>query len=458
MTDRTENALVKFDGVRPMDIVLPTEDIPEIGEVQQRMLEAVGATLRAYLNAAGELLQGSCAHLRDFVPGYLSTPGNVLASCCPDGVAIRFEEGIGESRVIAAWSDQPLVELVPMMSQNLIRCHTDRASAASAPATGMLLTLFSEGPDATSRTDIASIRLCFDAIIERPERLPSAPQKPFCLLSVRNALEINVVLQPKDSPGERVILRTPVRAPVGWGCIEVYPFFDVEQWKPEYALVWAERDILGYVVTYQLTEGHYSSLDPNAGARQNFGALLKAYKDLLDSEPEREEILQRFLHDHPALLCPAHVKMWPKLALGARKTDFVFQEATGDYLLVELERSTYRLFLQGGDPSRELDHARSQIIDWKRYLEDNLSTVQREVGLTSISTNPKSLIVIGRTKSLTLENRRKLVAIENESPRLKIMTYDDVYDNAKAVIENLLGPILEVSGNTQVYYLPAGRF
>jgi hypothetical protein len=34
------------------------------------------------------------------------------------------------------------------------------------------------------------------------------------------------------------------------------------------------------------------------------------------------------------------------------------------------------------------------------------------------------------------------------------MTYDDVYDTAKAVIENLLGPISEVGGNTRIYYFP----
>lgn len=34
------------------------------------------------------------------------------------------------------------------------------------------------------------------------------------------------------------------------------------------------------------------------------------------------------------------------------------------------------------------------------------------------------------------------------------MTYDDIYKNSKAVIENLLGPLDEVGGNTIIYYLP----
>jgi hypothetical protein len=145
--------------------------------------------------------------------------------------------------------------------------------------------------------------------------------------------------------------------------------------------------------------------------------------------------------------------MWPKLAFGSHYSDFVFREALGDYLLVELEPSKDNLFRKDGHLSHELTHAQGQITDWKRYLEDNLSTAQRELGLDGISTNPKNLIVIGRSKFLTPENRRKLVTLENENPKQKIMTYDDIYQTTKTVVENLLGPLENISGNTQVFYL-----
>ena len=182
--------------------------------------------------------------------------------------------------------------------------------------------------------------------------------------------------------------------------------------------------------------------------------MLKEYKDLLDSNPEREEILQSFLKEHPVLLCPTYTMVRPKLKIGARETDFVFREATGDYILVELERSTKPLFLQKGHTSSQLKHAQNQISDWRRYIEDNLSTVQRELGLQGISSNPKGLIVIGRSESLNEQNKRKLVTLENESPKTKIMTYDDVFVNTKALVENLLGPLWLDAGNTEVYYLP----
>ena len=41
--------------------------------------------------------------------------------------------------------------------------------------------------------------------------------------------------------------------------------------------------------------------------------------------------------------------------------------------------------------------------------------------------------------------------MQNEHPKLKIMTYDDVYENAQSVGQNLLGPLVDVGAQT--YYL-----
>jgi hypothetical protein len=172
--------------------------------------------------------------------------------------------------------------------------------------------------------------------------------------------------------------------------------------------------------------------------------ILVEYQRLLDSNPEREETLQEFLERHPWLLCPTFDEIYPKLSLGPHVTDFVIREATGDYLLVELERSTFSLFLTGKrscDPTAELNHARSQISDWKRYIEDNLSTVQRELGLRGITANPSGLIVIGRSATLDGDQRRKLTAMESETPKTRILTYDDVFERANTVVRNFLGPV-----------------
>ena len=50
-----------------------------------------------------------------------------------------------------------------------------------------------------------------------------------------------------------------------------------------------------------------------------------------------EEPLHQFVKINPEILCPTHYKVWSKLSLGKRDTDFVFRQPSGDYLLVELE-------------------------------------------------------------------------------------------------------------------------
>src|SRR5262249_24553295 len=145
-----------------------------------------------------------------------------------------------------------------------------------------------------------------------------------------------------------------------------------------------------------------------------------------------------------------------KLPFGRRVTDFVLQEQSGDYLLVEIEAPTRSLFTQDGQPHHELVHALDQVTDWRRYIEDNLAMVQRELGLIGMSAQPNALVVIGRSADLRPDDRRRLVTMNNESPKTRILTYDDLFANAKAVATNLLGPVWDVQGDAQVYYLPAG--
>jgi len=72
------------------------------------------------------------------------------------------------------------------------------------------------------------------------------------------------------------------------------------------------------VAAAQFREQQFRNLDPEAAARAEFAKLLTEYKQLLDSDPEREETLQSFLKEHPLLLCPAQVRIKPKLPIGKK--------------------------------------------------------------------------------------------------------------------------------------------
>ncbi len=69
-----------------------------------------------------------------------------------------------------------------------------------------------------------------------------------------------------------------------------------------------------------------------------------------------------------------------------------------------------------------------------------------------MTANPDKLVVIGRSQSLTEENRRKLLVMNSSEPNLRVATYDDIYDDAKAVIENFLGPIVDMGPAVNVYF------
>ncbi len=431
-----------------------------LDEAQSRLLGQIGSTLKAYIAAAQDLLNGKYAHVRDHAPQHLRHPVNVLALCCAQGLVVRYEPTSERGSVKTGWSDASIFELSRCLSEGVVHCHTSRDYTSTIPETGILLSLYAQSPDSQVRRTLTSARIGFDVVLEEQQHWPRAPSKPFTLCSVQNSVDIGIHgellanQQDDTGPGQPFLLRTFVKLPVGWECVELFPSLAGDEWQPDFAPAWAETDLLAAVVASQFTESQYQSLDPRASARKAAAGLLADFKALLDSEPEREEALQSFLRDHPVLLCPGHTRMWPKLRLGAHVTDFVFRELAQEYVLVELERPNLPLFNKNGDESGSLRHARGQITDWKRYIEDNLSTVQREAGLEGISVNPKSLIVIGRSRMLSDEHRRRLVTAENETPKSRVVTYDDLYEHAKAVFENTLGSIWMLGGRTEVYYPP----
>lgn len=249
--------------------------------------------------------------------------------------------------------------------------------------------------------------------------------------------------------GQKILTRTPFKLPYGWEAIELFPPYDADTWDPSLAPLWAEMDLLAAITRRNLQEQQLREIDPNAQARKKMAELILQYESLLDGP---EEPLHQFIKENPQLLCPTHDRVWSKLPLGDRITDFVFREPAGGYLLVELEQPSHLLFRTDGQPRQPLNHAINQVIDWRRYLEDNLSTAQRELELEGISSNPRCLVVIGRSSSLDEGNRRKLTSMENATPWLKIMTYDDLLANAKATAENILGPLWDAGPNTEVYF------
>ena len=446
MSRERKRGQLRLEGANPMAFVEQSDaPVAKWTPEQEEASRVISEAIKRYLKSAEMLASGKYRHLRDEIPDYMANPGNALIVVCSDGVVVRYEKkGQGERKLVVAAISDGISAGAALLSQKLVYVASPAAVQPSDENFGVELKFSVHSPSQEISQDIAAARIWFQTTNVALDHAHTLGAKPYCLLSVRNQLELEIhgELAPvgnQNSPSQPFVARSTMRLVAGWECIEVFPGINIDAWNADFAPLWAEHDVLGAALIAKTKDAQLSSLDPRAAARRQYSVLLAEFKSLLDANPDREQVLQSFLQENPLLLSPTHVRMWPKLALGATITDFVFRDANQEYLLVELERSTLQLFRQDGHATADLTHATGQIVDWKRYLEDNLQTVQRELGLDGITPNPNGLVVIGRSQSLLPRDRRKLRTMTNESPRLRVMTYDDVYENAKAVMENLLG-------------------
>jgi hypothetical protein len=424
--------------------------------------EAMAGTLKVYVRAGYELANDAYASVRESAPPNFRVPCHVYVVCCPDGVLVRYDvAGDEQPRVRYADSPESLTKIAPRFSENVV--HVPDNPATYVPETlGPSLTLGIQKAGEVQLTPFAQ----GSPIIFTPKVLPSGfpgPQpseRPPCLAAFSRELQIQIQGEIgsnlpagaiKKNP-EQFIAHAIFSLPVGWLAIEVYPRLEESFWKPEYASAWAKIDLLSAIAQRNVTENALLQLDGRGAAREHYAKLLEELENFLCGS---EEPCHQFLKSHPELICPTHDVCWSKMAFGQHVSDFVFREPNNDYLLVEIEAPRRLLFRKDGHPRQELNHAIGQIRDWVRYIQDNKAQVEIEQGLVGVSATPRTLIVIGRAASLTEENRRSLVGMQSEQPRLTILTYDDLVSRARAELERLLGPLSAKSYGGKLYFFPA---
>lgn len=165
--------------------------------------------------------------------------------------------------------------------------------------------------------------------------------------------------------------------------------------------------------------------------------IINQFEYLLNSEPKREEDLQKYLTNNPILLDPFVSILYSKQQLGSDFiTDFIVRRMNDQYVLVEIENSTDSLFTQSGSTSSALNTAIGQVRDFQAWVSENISYAQKK--LPNIK-YPEGLVVIGRKNNLT-EIEIKRLTEENFSRRghIKIITYDDLLEQARNVHRNLI--------------------
>lgn len=166
-------------------------------------------------------------------------------------------------------------------------------------------------------------------------------------------------------------------------------------------------------------------------------SMLQEFEALLDASPEKEEELQKFLTAQPVLLDPFVTELRSKHQLGDDFiTDYVVRRINNEYVLVEIENSTDRIFTKEGHFTAAVTKALAQVRDFQAWVADNIAYAQKK--LPGIR-RPDGLVVVGRGKDLT-ELDLKRLSEENYSRRgyIKVVTYDDLIEQGRAVHQNLL--------------------
>lgn len=142
-----------------------------------------------------------------------------------------------------------------------------------------------------------------------------------------------------------------------------------------------------------------------------------------------ERRIHRYINEYSKVLLPSHKKCYFEKDVffgGDKRTaDFILERETGlPPILVELESPVHRVFRKNLEFTSEVNHAKSQIAEWVKFIENN-PLINASNDFSFLSGPKERLIIIGRG----LENKKKL--IDSKYTDTTIWTYDLLLEQAK---------------------------
>lgn len=218
--------------------------------------------------------------------------------------------------------------------------------------------------------------------------------------------------------------------------------FDLQNWTAPLAQAEASSDVNTFVAANLLdmtddTIMQYPDRVKNA-VYSRYANIIQRFRSLLDVASS-ESPLQKYLEANPSLLALDVGKTHPQFRLGEEYVaDFVLERADQRYVFVEIESSVHALYTQSRNPknrkpSAALEHAIQQVEDWQSWIARNLRYLDDKlpgIGLVEY------WVVIGRKPEDRTE-RRKLMHKQQNLHGIRILTYDDLLEQAENQLRNL---------------------
>lgn len=244
--------------------------------------------------------------------------------------------------------------------------------------------------------------------------------------------QISVVKTYRHQNGEthNVVNRVP------WDLLEIIPDTGLDRWKQELAISRASQVVLSFVTNKLLHQKNddVSSRKTRNAVVDTLECTVKRFRELLNTNPD-EASVHKFLKDNIALLSFSAEEVSSKISLGNEHvTDFVIQSRDCEYILVEIEAPTHKLFTRNGNPTAALTHAIRQTSDWRDWIAENTDYARRSMpGITE----PKCWVVIGRSTNLNDNEIKALRRMNKEYANIQIKTYDDLIGEILRYIANM---------------------
>lgn len=169
--------------------------------------------------------------------------------------------------------------------------------------------------------------------------------------------------------------------------------------------------------------------------------LLETYQRMLTENATDETAFQRFFTDHPQMLDPLAVEVWPQPNLhGARRPDFVVRRFDDSYVVVEIETPAKLLITSDGQLSSWATHAVAQVLEYRRFVE-KLPAVQTHFpGLDNVD----CLAVVGMESKLDAHQKQALRNDNRQRHALKLCGFDWLLNNARSIKMNLIRNGVEI--------------
>ncbi|MEZ4918456.1 MAG: DUF4263 domain-containing protein [Saprospiraceae bacterium] len=159
---------------------------------------------------------------------------------------------------------------------------------------------------------------------------------------------------------------------------------------------------------------------------------------LLKSSVRNENALQTCITENPILFGLEYKRVIPKHQLGSDyELDYALEKHSGHFDIVEIESSTLSLFNKRGDPSNHLIHAEQQVLDWFEWVDRHYGYSREKL---ENFYSPTGYIVIGRGDKLNSQQNNKILRRNKMfNGKVNILTYDDLLEKAKKIMEILKG-------------------